>query len=233
MNIFDAVKNELSTRYVVESYGIQVRHNGMCCCPFHHDKTPSMKVDEKRFHCFGCGEGGDVIQFVARYFDLSRYEAAKKLSEDFCVSYDRWKPECDENGKPIKPKPRPKSSEQIYREKEHYFFREISDYYHRLKEWKEIYKPTSMDTKWDDHFVEALNFIPTLERIMDEFLAADKAGREELFQVYSVVADFCAIRNKKAKAEKSVLGQLQKTEIPTGGDKRTEKTIKSREAIAI
>lgn len=232
MNIFDAVKDELSTRYVVESYGIQVRHNGMCCCPFHHDKTPSMKVDEKRFHCFGCGEGGDVIQFAARYFDLSRYEAAKKLSEDFGVSYDRWKPERDGEGKPIKPKPRPKSPEQIYREKEHHFFREISDHYHRLKDWKETYKPKSMDEEWDDHFVEALNYIPMLEGIMDEFLAADRAGREELFQAHARTESLCTQRNEEAKAEKSVLRQLQHMKIPTGGDKRTEKT-KSREAVAI
>ena len=88
MNVFDAVKDELSARQIVEAYGIHVRHNGMCCCPFHGDKNPSMKVDDKRYHCFGCGEDGDVIQFVARYFDLSRYEAAKKLSEDFGISYD-------------------------------------------------------------------------------------------------------------------------------------------------
>ena len=85
MNVFDAVKAELNARQVVESYGIAVRHNGMCCCPFHGDKNPSMKVDEKRFHCFGCGEDGDVIQFAARYFDLSRYDAAKKLAEDFAL----------------------------------------------------------------------------------------------------------------------------------------------------
>ena len=99
MNVFDAVKAELNARQVVESYGIAVRHNGMCCCPFHGDKNPSMKVDEKRFHCFGCGEDGDVIQFAARYFDLSRYDAAKKLAEDFGVAYEKWKPERDEKGK--------------------------------------------------------------------------------------------------------------------------------------
>lgn len=44
MNVFDAVKAELNARQVVESYGIAVRHNGMCCCPFHGDKNPSMNV---------------------------------------------------------------------------------------------------------------------------------------------------------------------------------------------
>ena len=35
----------------------------MVCCPFHNDRTPSMKVDS-RFYCFGCGASGDVIDFA-------------------------------------------------------------------------------------------------------------------------------------------------------------------------
>ena len=54
----------------------------MACCPFHDDKNPSMKVDQ-RFHCFGCGEDGDVIDFTAKLFALSPKEAAEKLAQDF------------------------------------------------------------------------------------------------------------------------------------------------------
>ena len=77
-NVFEAVKQSVSTREAAEFYGIKVRRNGMACCPFHDDKTPSMKVDQ-RFHCFGCGEDGDVIDFTAKLFDLSPKEAAEKL----------------------------------------------------------------------------------------------------------------------------------------------------------
>ena len=58
-----------------EHYGIEVKRNGMACCPFHDDRTPSMKVD-KRFHCFGCQEDGDVIDFVGKLFGLSPKRAA-------------------------------------------------------------------------------------------------------------------------------------------------------------
>ena len=54
MNVFEAVKQSVTTRQAAEHYGIRVNRNGMACCPFHNDKTPSMKLD-KRFHCFGCG----------------------------------------------------------------------------------------------------------------------------------------------------------------------------------
>ena len=58
MNVFEAVKENVTTRQAAELYGIRVRRNGMVCCPFHADRTPSMKVD-RRFHCFGCGADGD------------------------------------------------------------------------------------------------------------------------------------------------------------------------------
>lgn len=78
MNIFEAVKENVTARQAAEMYGIRVNRNGMACCPFHDDRYPSMKVD-KRFHCFGCQADGDVIDFAARLYGLNNlgggYEA--------------------------------------------------------------------------------------------------------------------------------------------------------------
>lgn len=82
MNIFKAVKDAISTREVASFYGIRISRNGMCCCPFHNDKHPSMKVDN-RYHCFGCGEDGDVINFVGKLYGLSPYDATVKIITDF------------------------------------------------------------------------------------------------------------------------------------------------------
>ena len=82
LNIFSEVKEQLTTRQVAESYGLRIRKNGVACCPFHDDRHPSMKVD-KNYHCFACGVGGDVIDYTARMYGLSQYNAAKKLVEDF------------------------------------------------------------------------------------------------------------------------------------------------------
>lgn len=82
MNIFSEVKEQLTTRQVAESYGLRIRKNGVACCPFHDDRHPSMKVD-KNYHCFAYGVGGDVIDYTARMYGLSQYNAAKKLVEDF------------------------------------------------------------------------------------------------------------------------------------------------------
>ena len=54
-----------------------------CCCPLHHEKTPSFKIDPalQLWHCFGCGEGGDVFAFVMKVEDLTFPEAVRKLAE--------------------------------------------------------------------------------------------------------------------------------------------------------
>ena len=71
MNVFEAVKQSVTTRQAAEHYGIHVGRNGMACCPFHNDKTPSMKLD-RRYHCFGCGADGDVIDFAAALYGLGK-----------------------------------------------------------------------------------------------------------------------------------------------------------------
>ena len=82
MTLFEQVKEYVTARQAAEHYGIKVKRNGMACCPFHKDRHPSMKAD-KIYHCFACGVGGDAIDFTARLFGISQYEAAKKLIEDF------------------------------------------------------------------------------------------------------------------------------------------------------
>ncbi|MBQ0017339.1 MAG: DNA primase, partial [Clostridiales bacterium] len=53
------------------------------CCPFHHEKTPSFAVNdvEQYYHCFGCGESGDVITFVEKLEGVDFMQAVKNLAE--------------------------------------------------------------------------------------------------------------------------------------------------------
>jgi len=52
-------------------------------CPFHNEKTPSFMVsdDKQIYHCFGCGEGGDLFTFFMKYEGLTFTEAVKSLAE--------------------------------------------------------------------------------------------------------------------------------------------------------
>jgi len=57
-------------------------------CPFHGEKTPSFMVSAEKqlFHCFGCGEGGNVFNFLMKYEKISFFEAVKMLAQKSGVS---------------------------------------------------------------------------------------------------------------------------------------------------
>ena len=161
-NVFEAVKQSVSTREAAAFYGIEVKRNGMACCPFHDDKNPSMKVDQ-RFHCFGCGEDGDVIDFTAKLFNLSPKEAAEKLAQDFGLIYDSQAP-------PRRRYVRQKTEAQKFREDRQRCYRVLSDYYYLLKKWEADRSPRTPEEEPHPRFVEAIQKKAYVEYLLDLFL---------------------------------------------------------------
>ena len=161
-NVFEAVKQSVSTREAAEFYGIKVSRTGMACCPFHDDKNPSMKVDQ-RFHCFGCGADGDVIDFTAKLFNLSPKEAAEKLAQDFGLIYDSQAP-------PRRRYVRQKTEAQKFREDRQRCYRVLSDYYYLLKKWEADNSPRTPEEEPHPCFVEAIQKKTYVEYLLDLFL---------------------------------------------------------------
>ncbi|MGJ0833963.1 LPD28 domain-containing protein [[Clostridium] innocuum] len=161
-NVFEAVKQSISTREAAEFYGIKVSRTGMACCPFHDDKNPSMKVDQ-RFHCFGCGADGDVIDFTAKLFNLYPKEAAEKLAQDFGLIYDSQAP-------PRRRYVRQKTEAQKFREDRQRCYRVLSDYYYLLKKWEADRSPRTPEEEPHPRFVEAIQKKPYVEYLLDLFL---------------------------------------------------------------
>lgn len=79
------ITNALAMRDVLTRYGVTVNRTGYALCPFHTEKTGSLKVYQQSFYCYGCGSGGDAITFVRRLFDLSFTDAVQKLNDDFLL----------------------------------------------------------------------------------------------------------------------------------------------------
>jgi len=86
------VKSKLS---IVEVVGeaVQLRKAGTTykgLCPFHGEKTPSFVVTPARdsWHCFGCGEGGDIFSFIMKRDGLTFPEALKRLAAKAGIEID-------------------------------------------------------------------------------------------------------------------------------------------------
>ena len=80
------LKTNTSLLRLAESQGYELKKEGkdyVMCCPFHDDKTPSLKITPSKnlFHCFGCGAGGSVIDWVIKTQGVSFRHAVELLKD--------------------------------------------------------------------------------------------------------------------------------------------------------
>ena len=85
MNIKQAgqvIRDQVTMRQILDLYGYTTKH-GFMCCPFHGEKQPSLKVykDSGGWHCFGCGRGGSVIDFVMEHESCSFPTAVRAIDQ--------------------------------------------------------------------------------------------------------------------------------------------------------
>lgn len=89
-----ALRRNFSISDVARSFGVDLKRDGdewSALCPFHNEDTPSFTVfvgddGADRFHCFGCGEHGDVLDFVQRIKGVDLKEAIKILGGEIDVA---------------------------------------------------------------------------------------------------------------------------------------------------
>ena len=153
-----AIKNSVAMRDVLLRYGFEVNRANFMCCPFHNEKTPSMRIYEKDYHCFGCGEHGDVIAFVQKLFGLTFTETLKKIDADFGLNlygnktfeelrvahYKQKQAEAQRKNLQAK---RKKADEEYWA---------VFDEWKRLDDNKRNYAPKSIDDEMHPLYVEAV-----------------------------------------------------------------------------
>jgi len=85
--LLDAIKDRTNIVEMLDELKIRKKRSGggryVIICPFHDEDTPScmVYVNEDKFHCFGCQEQGDVVDFYQKYLDLEFDEAVTRLTE--------------------------------------------------------------------------------------------------------------------------------------------------------
>ena len=161
MNLFQTIKAAVTVKQAAALYGLPITTTGMTRCPFHEDHTPSMKLNDAYYYCFGCGATGDVIDLTARIFNFSSLQAARKLVHDFDLSPDK-----PPSGAVALPKP-PIASSNAQKEDIAHCLRVLYDYRNLLTRWRTEFAPHSPDEALDDRFVEALHMLDVVDDLMD------------------------------------------------------------------
>lgn len=196
MNLFETVKSAVTVKQAAEDYGSKVNRGDMICCPFHDDRHPSMKLNRDYFYCFGCGATGDVINFVARLFGLSSYEAAKKLAYDFDIDPDMPPAAVALN------KPYPLA--RAFRNDEMHCQRVLCDYLHLLERWKVEYAPQSPEEELDGRFVEAYQVIEYVDHLLDVLMFAELEQRVKAVDMLLKDGTISALEQRLKRLEKEV-----------------------------
>jgi len=218
LGIYSQIKEQVSTREVAEHYGIKVNRAGMACCPFHPDKTPSMKVD-KNFVCFGCQEKGDVIRFASKLFGLPPYDAAGKLIEDMGLTVTA------ENRPEVQPGIRQKAKRE--RTEKQQFEQAVSrvynvfcDYFHLLNHWAEEYAPRSPTEDLHPLFVEAMHKRDYVEYLLDLLLYGSREDKAFVLIDKGKEVDDLERRIREAKSGGRECASLCNSSLTAGHDDR-------------
>ncbi len=205
MNVFGTVKTSISAREAAEHYGIEVNRYGKALCPFHNDRHPSMVVYDDHYHCFACGEHGDVIDLVANLYGLPVFDAANKLVYDFGISQD--KPLTKE----MKEKLNKKSEAQQLKGNEKLCFSALLAYMKLLQEWKRVYAPRSPEDEPDDRFVQACHDLDYAEYLVDLLIMGDSYERTGVIDMMLTDGKLTKLQRylKKTKKEENSIGKQE------------------------
>ena len=123
-DVVDKIKSEVDIVDFISEY-VHLKKSGanyMGLCPFHSEKTPSFSVSPSKeiFHCFGCGEGGDIISFLMKKENLDFIEAIKFLGDKYGIEIN----ESQERDKSTEIKG---ISYEINREAARFFYKNLVD----------------------------------------------------------------------------------------------------------
>ncbi|MDO5144322.1 MAG: CHC2 zinc finger domain-containing protein [bacterium] len=167
--IFDTLKARVTVQQAASHYGVRIGRNGMCRCPFHPDKTPSMKINETYYYCFGCHSTGDVIDFTAGLLGLSPLEAAYKLAADFGID-----PNTPASAAVALPRVRQEESQR-----EGHCASVLIEYERLLRNRQKRFAPIHPSEEWDDRFVSASHALPQVSYLIDCLYDADSVIRKD------------------------------------------------------
>ena len=163
MSIYTQIKETVSVKEAAERYGLSVTRHGMARCPFHEDHSPSLKLNEDYYYCFGCHASGDVIDFTANLLHLCKHHAAEQLAADFGIHLNEEVSARKPSAVPEVPKD---PNLAVFRNNEILCVQALGSYEWLLEEWMEEYAPEESG-EFDSRYVHACHMLPPVKYLLD------------------------------------------------------------------
>lgn len=177
MNAAHEIVQRVTMYDLFACYGYTPNRGGYICCPFHTEKTPSLRAyqEGRRFKCFGCGAGGSVIDFVMLLFGLGFREAVFKINYDFGLNLLAGRPNSIREQRRIAQAEQERQAavktEKMRQEARRRAYHGLLDEWIRLDCNRRDYAPKTMDEPWHPLFVESLQKLDYQAYLLDVFKA--------------------------------------------------------------
>lgn len=175
-NNVDKIKQLVTIQNIIDRYGYKPQ-KGFISCPFHNEKTPSLRIytDTNTFYCFGCGMGGDVISFVAHLFKIDFGSAIMRLDDDFglglCKQSESRRRDLEARWKEIQSeKEKVDNLKSMY--KDHYYI--VSYWFRTLWLQRKRLAPKTSSEQLNPAFIYALHHTDYLEYWLDTYNTFEK-----------------------------------------------------------
>lgn len=169
----EEIKASMTMTDILDKYGVKVNSNGMCCCPIHQERHPSMKVFPDGYKCFACGSAGDVFKFVEEMEGCSFKDAFLMLGG----TYEKESNKTRAKLLGMKHK-REKAGKQKLKDFEAEFRRMLDDAIRKCDIIIAFHEPFS------DKWCEAQNALPWLEYVWDmKYLNDEEINKADVIRV--------------------------------------------------
>ena len=159
-NYVEELKASVNFFELLDFYGIKIDRGHRMPCIFHNGKDNNLGFKDHYFHCFVCGESGDIIKFVQAYFGIDFKEAVEKINRDFNVGLPIGERMSMRDKYRIIEAKEKRERDKLEREKQYQLL--LGDLDLSIKKWEQMneqfekYKPAESVEALHPLFVEAL-----------------------------------------------------------------------------
>ena len=159
---------------ILAKFDISINRSGFCCCPFHNEKTPSMKVYGDHVYCFGCGQHADGIGLAAKILGVTPTEAATYLAGEFGIPIEGCAPTYAQIRAQAKARAELQALKELRRQKINEAFEILGAYIRLLTEWKRTLPYN------DRRYIWAIHHLSNAEYNFDELMEMSDDNEQKI-----------------------------------------------------
>ena len=170
----DYAKSSVTTVQVANMLGLNVNRHNRCSCPFHNGKDRNMSLKNGMFHCFVCGEHGDIFSLIQGVTGMPFIDSLKWVNSAFALGMNIDSPVDEKRLKRAKNCLKRKEEQRAFAEwlerMDYDLYLLMDSVLIKLEEQRDRNRPKRYGEEWSKEFCDAVELIPVVKEHIDYYL---------------------------------------------------------------